>query len=337
MVGSGSPHAPIILTGLPRAGTTLTCTLLNEVGDTVALNEPIDFSRLSGRLESVAVCERVEAFSQATRASLARSGVATSKQVGGRVVSASFAFRAQPAGRKPLDRRADERLPRAVLFRDLLRRYLSVWRGAGRRAAEGPSLRPRVAFRGEVRFAKPLGEHLSLYIKHCAVFTGALEELDRRYDCFAIVRNPLAVLGSWNSIAGHVQRGHLPHGEALDPTLAEALASIPAAIDRQLVILEWHFARYLSILGPDRIVRYEDLVACPVTALSRLGAEHPGRGPRLRCHNRSLAYDKELMARIGDRLLRRGGAHRDLYSRTEIEELWQQAIGGPDTPGRPAG
>ena len=38
-----------LLTGIPRAGTTLTCALLNELPNTIALAEPPVFEALGDR------------------------------------------------------------------------------------------------------------------------------------------------------------------------------------------------------------------------------------------------------------------------------------------------
>src|SRR5689334_16285425 len=37
----------VLVTGLPRSGTTLTCHLLQKLPDTVALHEPMDFHKFS--------------------------------------------------------------------------------------------------------------------------------------------------------------------------------------------------------------------------------------------------------------------------------------------------
>jgi hypothetical protein len=38
-----SQRANVVLTGLPRSGTTLVCRLLNKLPDTVALHEPLSW------------------------------------------------------------------------------------------------------------------------------------------------------------------------------------------------------------------------------------------------------------------------------------------------------
>lgn len=75
----------VLLTGLPRSGTTLTCHLLNKCPGTVALHEPLNVAAV-GRLPTAD--ERLAAirtFFADTRAGLRRDGCATSKHEGGSV------------------------------------------------------------------------------------------------------------------------------------------------------------------------------------------------------------------------------------------------------------
>lgn len=72
----------ILLTGLPRSGTTLTCALLNQCPDTVALAEPIQLERHGDRLRA---CDEIAAFIAGTRESALKRGIVTSKHIDGAV------------------------------------------------------------------------------------------------------------------------------------------------------------------------------------------------------------------------------------------------------------
>jgi hypothetical protein len=41
MMAEGTRRQTVLITGTPRSGTTLVCHLLNQLPDTVALNEPM--------------------------------------------------------------------------------------------------------------------------------------------------------------------------------------------------------------------------------------------------------------------------------------------------------
>ena len=62
---------------------------------------------------------------------------------------------------------------------------------------------------------------------------------------------------TWSAVKG----GHAPIGEKLDRELQQTLAQQPDAIERQLIILEWFYARFRRYLSDSSIIKYEDLIA----------------------------------------------------------------------------
>jgi hypothetical protein len=94
-----------LIAGVPRSGTTLACELLNLVPDTVALDEPMKTRSLTGSdqregqrraaaaertLDKQLICDDIDRFLDETRASIAETGTALSKQVDGRVSGGKF-------------------------------------------------------------------------------------------------------------------------------------------------------------------------------------------------------------------------------------------------------
>src|SRR5438270_12167885 len=179
----------VLITGTPRSGTTLVCSLLNKLPDIVALHEPMNVFEFVGRSsdETVAMVKR---FVAESRKSLHEEGFAVSKHVGGKVRDNSAA----------VDR-------------------------AGKRS--------RQTEHGRIEIDKPLSKEFTLAIKHPAAFTALIETLSKHFECFAIVRNPLAAIASWNSLDWFpLKDGHLPVGEKLDVDLARDLAKIADVMDR---------------------------------------------------------------------------------------------------------
>ena len=272
----------VILTGVPRSGTTLTCHLLNQLPDTLALHEPMDVTRFASLGSHAAVCDAVEQFFGETRASVLGQGKVTTKHI---------------AGRLPVNPISEQ--------------Y----------AASG--LRPALAQRGEVAIDKPLGAGFLLVIKHPAAFTALLERLVERYPCYAVIRNPLSVLSSWNSIDVPVGQGHAPAAEQLDPALAAALARIDDRVGRQLHLLSWFFDTYRRVLPAQAILRYEDTVASHGRSLRAITPAAERLDERLESKNASQVYDKALMSALGERLLAADGAFWEFYSRDSVRALLQ--------------
>lgn len=182
---------------------------------------------------------------------------------------------------------------------------------------------------GEMVVAKPLTEHFHLLIKHNAAFMALLPLLTRRMPVLGVLRNPLAVLCSWHSVDLPVSHGRLPAGERLDPVLAQRLAAIPDVPTRQLLIIDWCFERLLRWLPPERLLRYEDIVADGGTSLLA-AAGLVGVPADLRNRNASPQCERDQVARQAEALLRHGGPGVDAYGSTSIEALATAILNGAD-------
>jgi hypothetical protein len=269
----------VVLAGLPRSGTTLTCHLLNKLPDTVALHEPISgvFKRLGDHDE---IRREVERFFDATRESIGTRGVAISKHRAGRVPD-------NPVG----DQHSES------------------------------GLRQRAVVKGEIAVDKELGPSFLLAVKHPAAFTALLGTLVRHFPCYAVVRNPLSVLASWNSVEMSVQRGHAPIAEHLDGNLRQTLAGIDDRLGRQIALLSWFCEKYATALPEGSVVRYEDVVATGGQALRIVTPRAEALHEALESRNDNAAYDRRIMRRIGERLLRTDGAFWNFYTRDSVERL----------------
>lgn len=141
--------------------------------------------------------------------------------------------------------------------------------------AQGKGLRKQLSTVQDVPIGKPLSPDFALFIKHPALFTAMACRLRERYPLYAVVRHPLFVLASWQTVDAPVNRGRVPAGESVAPDLKRTLNAIGSARDRQLALLQWFFEIYKAFpLG--FVIRYEDLVSSPTDTLAHL---HPFRAP----------------------------------------------------------
>jgi len=275
----------VLITGTPRSGTTLLCSLLNKLPDTVALHEPMNVWEFPSCPDANAIAEVIETFCAETRKSLHEHGFAMSKHVGGHIP----------------DNVAAEQVNRS-------------------------GTRLRHTEHGPVFVEKPLSQNFVLAIKHPVAFSALLETLTQRFECFAIIRNPLATLASWNSLAWlNVRQGHAPIGEKLDSQLHRDLAAEPDAIERQLHILEWFYTRFRRILPERAIIKYEDLVASRGRELAKFFPGAVNFDENLSSKNVNKFYNRALMVDLGERLLRRTGVMWDFYSKRDVEALIAEA------------
>jgi len=268
----------VLITGAPRSGTTLVCSLLNKLPDIVALHEPMNVFEFVGR-SGEEVVAMIENFCTESRKSLLEEGFAISKHVSGKVRDNSA-------------------------------------------AVERGGKRSRQSEHGRIEIDKPLSQGFTLAIKHPMAFAALLGALSKRFECFAIVRNPLATLASWNSLDWlALKDGHSPIGEKLDVDLARSLVTNSDAIDRQIHILEWFYDRFHRFVPEKALIKYEDLVASRARELQKILPGANQLNEDLSSKNTSEFYDSELMTDIGRRLLRRDGPIWNFYDKREVEEL----------------
>ena len=285
----------VLITGTPRSGTTLFCSLLNKVPDVVALHEPMNVWEFPKCKDAAATADVIERFCGETRASLHEFGYALSKHVGGNI---------------PDNVAADQVNQRGT--------------------------RLRHTEHGKVFVEKPLAQNFDLAIKHPVAFTALLETLAQRFECYAIIRNPLATLASWNSLAWlNVKNGHAPIGEKLDAALQRDLAAEPDAIERQLHILEWFYKRFRAFLPDRAMIKYEDLITSRGRELAKFFPRASDLDENLSSKNVNKFYDRPLMLDLGERLLRRPGVIWDYYRKSDVEKLMAEVEAAPPVPSNP--
>ena len=208
----------LIITGIPRSGSTLTCSLLNRLPDVVALNETMNVGDLLALPDADARVQAIADYFAETRRTIDQTGKMPQLRVAGS--EGNMFLSDASAGRKS--------------------------------AKRGSAL---------VDVGKVLPSGYWLALKHLNAFAALLPEMPQRFDCFALVRNPLATLASWHTLDHPMGRGHMPVAESLDERLAERLAGIDDGRERRLALLDWYYRRFTDSLTPERIQRYEDIVA----------------------------------------------------------------------------
>jgi len=277
----GRNRRNVVLTGLPRSGTTLACHLLNKLPDTVALLEPIEPGRFAGLLpDREAVASAMERWYRKSRRRALKEGEVVTKHVGGEIPDNPF--EASRPGKEP---------------------------------------RQWLASKGRIAVGKHLDRDFFLVVKDPPMFTALLPILARRFPTFAVVRNPLAVLASWNSVDIPARRGRVPKAELYDSDLLRRVTSIEDRLGRQLALLDWWCERFEQFLPQDHIVRYEDIVASGGKALAAIVPAAGGLDEPLSGRNANEVYDPKNVSEIGERLLESNGAYWRFYTRESVEEL----------------
>lgn len=183
--------------------------------------------------------------------------------------------------------------------------------------------RKRQVVRTEVIFDKKLNKDFILVMKHCAEFSLILPALTQRFCCFAMIRNPLALLGSWMSVDVSVSRGKVSKSARLNPAFHQSYQGIEDLSDRQLHILSWYFGQYTDFPA-EHIIKYEDMISDPRQALLPITSPHYLPPTTLENRNQHAVYDKQKLVTVGKKLLASEGAYWQFYNRAEVNSLLDQ-------------
>ena len=281
-------NAPdIVLTGIPRGGTTLACHLLGEAPDTLALFEPMPVESLPVNHHEALL--EVARYFHAVRQRALNEGRVPSKHRDGRVPDNPFGERDDAAG-----------------------------------------VRPWLAHLGEIEVDKPISAQFRLVIKHNSAFVAMLPALATRFPVIGVVRNPLAVLASWRSVDLSVSHGRLPAGEHLDPQLAADLAAQPDLLRRQVLLVDWFFARLQQWVAPAHLVRYEETITSSGESLLQAAGIASGDArtrTALRSQNTNRQYDAGEVQMLVTALRTHARACWQTYSIEDVETLAKRLLG----------
>lgn len=262
----------VLLTGIPRSGTTLCCYLLNRFANTVALHEPIDPETIDSR--PTAAVTQISNWIAETRKSLLRDRAVVTKQKDGMLPS------------NPV--------------------------------AEKGRLRPEIVDLGVLKIDADISDDYVFVVKHNALFCALLEELVPSFEVFGVVRNPLAVIASWQTVDLPVNRGRLPMAERFDAELAKLLDSETDCLQRQMIVLEWLFRR-ISKLEANKLIRYEQIIETNGVVLERISSSGFREATKLEVQNSRVDPDKlEIISRV---LEERSDIYSAFYS---VEDIHRQ-------------
>lgn len=182
----------------------------------------------------------------------------------------------------------------------------------------GADNRKSIVEKGVFEIDKPLHDDFDLVIKQNGHFSFLLDKLREEYECFSVIRNPLTVLASWNSIEAPVSRGNLNVLKGLDIALWNRLESIHPLYDRQIVLLNEIF-KSMSHISKENLIRYEDIVATGGKRLAVISSEALNINEPLENKNSNNSYNTEMLATLAGKLIAIGGEWTEYYKEAELD------------------
>jgi len=288
----------IFITGPSRSGTSLACALLNQLPDCVALNEPFTVKGLDdvNWKDNEVIYEKTLGFATEMRDSLLNEGKAWTRG-SDRLVNSDPVANSYTVEKTGLSSKIK------TLFLP----------------SPKSQLRKVVHRRKVVRFDKNLDKGFTLALKHNMIFTGLLPLLKHQHDCFAMIRNPLSTLLSWNTIDFDLGEGVLPYWfQHWLPEIYTRIMELPDKLDRQICLLEWMYEQYEIHLRPDQIFSYEDMISSGGKSLSVIVPSANSMNTSIESRNKNKLYFEDLTEKIAVRLLKKSSALWSFYTKDDI-------------------
>jgi len=213
----------VVLTGIPRSGTTLLTALLDCPPTSVAIGEPHGLGAFQKKYanDHSGFLEQLNIFFSDLRANISDKK--------------SFKDRIALNG-KPLTNYVE---------------------GSGRQRSRSY----HIADRHIEHLNKDFSLIIKAPVIFTATLPAILNE--KSYKVIAVIRNPIATILSWNSLQFPIANGRLPAGEEYWPELGSLTAANFSILQKQVKIWDLFARRYLDYKNEITILRYEDIIANP--------------------------------------------------------------------------
>lgn len=185
--------------------------------------------------------------------------------------------------------------------------------------------RPSLIKEGVIDLSMPVSDDFKLVVKHPNAFSALLPELSQAYNCFAVIRNPLSVLASWNSLDHPLAQGRAPMAEAFDAELKTRLEKELDKLERQLILMDWYYQQYDDYLEACNIIRYEDVIASGGRALQCIDGTAVNLCENLANKNLNSLYSAGFMLQVLEGL-KLNALHRcwGFYTLDELDVVCHQ-------------
>lgn len=249
----------IIVTGIPRSGTTLVCALLNGLENTICLREPDAHVQW---LRQVPSAKKYAAMIQDDFHCI-REGIESGKPV----------FDRSTKNGEPLTNYFPQR--------------------------ETVNERRSVSFEMRAVDTAHLAKGFTLATKHNVEYTSVLPTLieSQQFSFLCPIRNPISTILSWNTLQTPVSTGTIPMAQYFWPEVNQALKNIDATLHRQVVVYDMFCKRFYELSDHINIIYYEDLLK-DTGVLSGIVGRKVKTQIEMKSRNKSKQYNWKLAQEI---------------------------------------
>lgn len=249
----------LIVTGIPRGGTTLTAALIDNLSDSICLSEPHWQAKWF--------------FEEKNADKLVQLVKKDYKKVRSKILH-----------KEPIiDKRNSDGTPVTNYF------------GTKRK---GSNKKNKIRQKRSIIFPNQ-SENFMLGMKHNAHYTCILPELIQsdHFSVIAVMRHPVPTILSWLSLDLPISKGQLPAAEKVWAELREITESKDNLLKKQVRIYDLFCQRYLDLQDKIHLLKYEDIVENP-SILEELSGKNFERTLNVNNQNRSKMYDYQMEEKI---------------------------------------
>ncbi|WP_154222855.1 sulfotransferase [Marinicella rhabdoformis] len=214
----------VLITGIPRSGTSLVMSLLSKNKANICFSEP-SFMR---EIKQNANCKADVTNQLILKIDALRYQISIGEPVMIRV------------------KKDSHELPDNYFKRDV---------------TNGETLIQKVSTETQVTLNNSMFDKVFI-IKNNLLFTSCLESLVHPFKVIAIIRDPVSTICSWLSLNIPVSKGRVQSGLKFSKSLSD-MVNAPELLMKQIQIYDWFCYKYRKMEGAISTLKYEELVCQP--------------------------------------------------------------------------
>lgn len=124
------------------------------------------------------------------------------------------------------------------------------------------------------------------------------------FSIIAVVRNPISTILSWRSLDLPISRGRLPAGERFWTELKNITESNEDLLTIQVKIYDLFCKRYLELKNEIHLLKYEDIILNPSLMEQLTGLKYESNVIEIKSQNRNKVYDFNIVDEIRNSIIK---------------------------------
>lgn len=134
-----------------------------------------------------------------------------------------------------------------------------------------------------------------------------------KFKIFCIIRNPISCIMSWRSLNIPVSHGSMKVAEKYSNSFRDKTKNLQGLLRKQAAIIDWHYQIYTKYAEYIKIIKYEELVSNTKTIIERITDSTALDIPELKSKNKSSNYNLEEVSLIVNQLKKTGEFYKEFY------------------------